>query len=214
MAKFPLAPAVERLRGLTPPTRRLAAGTRLARIGFAGGDHPTRWNQFRHWGPTQSRFDHQTRDRHGRPQLQQRGVYYCAAAAQTCIAEVYQATRVVDVLRHQPYLAVWALAVDLMLLDLTGAFVTRMGASTAIHSGPRVRAQEWAAALYSAYDSVDGFAYCSSMNGNAVAYVLNERALRKRPFPRTPDFHRTLADPLIADLIDAAADTVGYLVKR
>lgn len=214
MAKLPSPPPLDRLHTLTPPTKTLKSGETVARIGFAGGDHPTGWNQFRYWGPAGSRFDHHVRDAHGKPHLQARGVLYTATEAQTCIAEVYQSTRVVDVHKNQPYLAVWSLASDLTLLDLTGAFATRMGASTAIHSGPRARAQRWAVSLYEAYQNLDGIAYCSSMNGNAHAYALYERALVKAPFPKTPGVNRMLADPLIADLIDAAAENVGYIVRR
>lgn len=214
MAKLPLPPPTDRLRALTPVTLVLPAGTQLARIGFAGGRHPTAWNQFRYWGPTASRFDHQLRDVHGSPHLQDRGVLYAARAARTCLAEVFQRSRIVDVHTNQPYLAAWTVGADLTLLDLTGVFATRMGASTAIHSGPRPRAQRWAAALYAAYPALDGIAYCSSMNGNAGAFALTERALRKAPFPRTPNVIRMLADPLIADLIDEAAEDLRYMVHR
>jgi hypothetical protein len=52
------------------------------------------------------------------------------------------------------------------------------------------------------------------MNGNAPAFVLTERALRKNPLPKRPQYLRMLADPLTADLIDAAVDALGYMVKR
>ena len=139
---------------------------------------------------------------------------YAARTAQTCLAEVYQRSRIVDVHRNQPYLAAWTLAADLTLLDLRGVFATRMGASTAIHSGPRPRAQRWAVALYAAYPALDGIAYCSSMNGNADAFALNERALNQTPFPLTPNVNRMLADALIADLIDEAAEDLRYMVRR
>ncbi|HRN61789.1 MAG TPA: RES family NAD+ phosphorylase [Luteimonas sp.] len=214
MAKLPAPPSVAHLRTLPRPVKTLQAGDVLARVGFAGGDHPTTWNGFRYWGPTGARFDHHLRDTHGRPQHQDRGVLYAAKSAQTCLAEVFQHARVVDVHARQPWLAVWTLVHRLTLLDLTGEFVTRMGASTAIHSGSRACARLWAAALYEAWPDLDGIAYCSSMNGNAGAYALNERALRTDPFPATPDSHRMLADPLTADRIDAAAANLGYMVKR
>lgn len=214
MAKLPAPPPASELAPLAPQIRRLTQGTWLARIGFAGGRYPTEWSEFRHWGPGGSRFDHHLPDEYGKPCVQQRAVLYAASEAPTCIAEVFQNTRLVDAIRNQPYLAIWRTTADLSLLDLTGAFATRMGASTAIHSGPRSRARQWASALYDAYPQLDGIAYCSSMNGNAPAFVLNERALRKKPFPRYPELMRMLADPLTADLIDAAAGTLGYMVKR
>jgi hypothetical protein len=36
----------------------------------------------------------------------------------------------------------------------------------------------------------------------------------KTPFPPTPNVNRMLADPLIADLIDAAAEDLRYMVRR
>ena len=127
---------------------------------------------------------------------------------------MFQRTRVVDVALRLPYLAVWQNAAALSLLDLTGAFATRMGASTAIHSGNRSRTRQWAMAMYEAWPELDGIAYCSSMNGNAQAFALNERAQAKRPFPATPASLRMLGDPLIANEIDDAAWRLGYLVKR
>jgi hypothetical protein len=214
VAKLPLPPPPERLRALKPVSLSLAAGTALARIGFAGGRHPSAWHEFRHWGPASSRYDHHLRNPRGAPRRQGRAVLYAARSAQTCLAEVFQGSRIVDVHRHQPYLAVWTLAADLTLLDLRGVFATRMGASSAIHSGPRPRAQRWAVALYAAYPELDGIAYCSSMNGNADAFALNERAVKKSAWPRNPKLNRMLADPLIADLIDAAAEDIGYMVRR
>ena len=214
MAKLPAPASVAHLQTLTPATIRVAAGSALARISFGDGPHPAAWNSFRYWGPAGSRFNHHLLDAAGNPHFQSRGVLYAAKSAQTCLAEVFQETRVVDVQRQAPYLVVWDLAADLVLLDLTGPFATRMGASTAIHSGPRARTRPWAAALYEAYPDLDGIAYCSSMNGNAISYALNERAQGKGPFPTTPSFIRPLADPYIADLIDEAANVLGYLVKR
>lgn len=38
--------------------RTLPAGTTFGRIYDAGGAHPSRWHEFRRFGPTGSRFDH------------------------------------------------------------------------------------------------------------------------------------------------------------
>jgi hypothetical protein len=214
VAKLPLPPPPSELAKTPPATCTIPAGTVLARIGFAGGAHPTKWSELRYWGPTASRFDHHLRDPSGKACLQARGVLYAARLAQTCLAEVFQRTRTVDVHTAHPYLAIWPQAADLMLLDLTGVFATRMGASSAIHSGPRPRAQRWAIALYEAYPDLDGILYCSSMNGNAEAIALNERALRKAPFPASPSVSRMLSDPLVEDLIDEAAERIGYMVRR
>ena len=187
----------------------MPAGTALARIYFAGGDHPMAWREFRHWGPVSlARFDHHRPDASGRPLLQAHGVFYCAPLAMTCVAEVFQLSRVIDRVRREPYLAIFDLARDVRLLDITGEFATRMGASLAIHSGPRHRTRRWAAALYDAFDC-DGLLYHSSMHPRAQAIVLTERAIDA--LPPTPEFNRPLADPSLTDVIDACAQRLGYL---
>lgn len=167
------------------------------------------WNDFRYWGPgSGARFDHHRLDAEGSPQTQSRGVLYGADQAITCIAEVFQHARVIDRTLDDPYLCVFTLSRQVRLLDLTGTFVTRMGASLAIHSGPRNRSRRWAAALYDAYDH-DGLLYWSSMHTGATAVVLTERAAAA--MPATPDFNRPLADPSLTDAVDACASRLGYL---
>ena len=111
---------------------------------------------------------------------------YCEPQVDTCAAEIFQATRRIDRIRNAPALAVFALQAPVTLLDLRGAFATRIGASTAIHSGPRSRARAWTRQLYEAYPNVQGFQYGSSMNGHAPAIVLNERA--QGALPKEPQF--------------------------
>jgi hypothetical protein len=94
------------------------------------------------------------------------------------------------------------------LLDLTGLWPTRAGASTAISSGPRARAQTWARHIYDAYSGLDGIFYGSSMDANAPCAALFERALDALPpFPRQ---HRALADPLLRPLLQRAALELNY----
>ncbi len=59
MPKFPEPPPAAALAAIPPDIRALPEGTRLWRIYFQGGEHPTAWNAFRHFGPGSSRFDHQ-----------------------------------------------------------------------------------------------------------------------------------------------------------
>jgi hypothetical protein len=126
----------------------------------------------------------------------------------TCIAEVFQGTRVVNRTDNDPYLCVFSPGRDLKLLDLTGDFATRMGASLAIHSGPRNRARGWARALHDAFDH-DGLLYLSSMHPGASAIALNERAADA--IPDAPLSNRPLSDPLLTDVIDALTRRLGYL---
>ncbi len=209
MAKPPDPPPVEVLRGLRPSFATFEEGTTLARLYFASSKHPVAWNQFRSWGPVRgARFDHHHMSDQGRPIEQYRSILYCAQNAITCIAEVFQDARVIDRTRDDPYLSAFSLLRPIRLLDLTGEFATRMGASLAIHSGHRFRTRRWAAALHDAFDH-DGLLYFSSMHPGETAIALNERA--QNALPPSPDFNRPLADPSLTDSIDACADRLGYL---
>jgi hypothetical protein len=212
VAKLGRPHAAEVLRELDPPCVTLRAGRdRLARIYYASGPHPVAWNGFRAWGPaTNARFDHHLPDAAGKPRPQPRKILYCAKQGITCIAEVFQATRVVNRVDNDPYLCVFSPRRDLKLLDLTGRFATRMGASLAIHSGPRDRTREWARALYEAFDH-DGLLYLSAMDPGARAIALNERA--EDAMPDAPLSNRPLGDPLLTDVIDAHTHRLGYLKR-
>ncbi len=201
MAKLPEPP-----KSFTLPAEiaTLAAGARCWRIYFAGGAHPVSWRDFRFYGPTNSRFDH-----HEPPaRSQARGILYAADSPVTCLAEVFQTTRVVDRAANDPWLVAFDLAHDVDVLDLTGTWPTRAGGSMAIGSGPRPRARRWSQAIYSAYPKVDGLAYASSMHANRPCFALYERA--RAAIPSAPAFHRALSDPALVPRLDVAATRLGY----
>ena len=208
MAKFPEPPGVAALRGIAPRNLILAADTALARIYFAGGPHPSRWNQFRSVGPTAARWDHHLPNAHRVAVEQDRAIFYCAPDVDTCAAEVFQATRRIDRTRNAPWLVVFALREAVTLLNVHGAFATTIGASTAIHSGPRARARAWARELYDAYPDIQGLYYGSSMNGHAPAIVLNDRA--QRAIPEQPQFHRALNDDMLVEVLQRIALRLSY----
>jgi hypothetical protein len=208
VTKFPEPPGIAVLRGIAPQTLILAADTKLARIYFAGGPHPSRWNQFRSFGPTAARWDHHLPNAHHVAAEQDRAIFYCAPDVDTCAAEVFQATRRIDRTRNAPWLVVFALREAITLLDIRGTFATKMGASTAIHSGPRSRARVWARELYDAYPDVQGLYYGSSMNGHAPAIALNERA--QRAMSEQPQFHRALNDDILVETLQQIALRLSY----
>jgi RES domain len=208
LPKFPEPPGVAALRAIAPQTVILAADTKLARIYFAAGPHPARWNQFRDFGPTAARWDHHLPNARGVPTEQKRAVFYCAPDVDTCAAEVFQATRRIDRTRNAPALVVLALREAVTLLDLRGTFATAIGASTAIHSGPRSRARAWARELYEAYPDIQGLYYGSSMNGHAPAVALNERA--QQAMPEQPQFHRALNDDMLVETLQQIALRLSY----
>jgi hypothetical protein len=177
---------------------------------FTAGPYPTRWNEFRRYGPINARFDHHLPDRVGQPREQERAILYCATSARTCFAEVFQETRRIDRARRAPWLAVFRLERDLALLDLSGTYPTRAGASMAINSGNRARARAWARAWYEAFPELHGIHYASSMHANDPAIALTDRAGQLAPLPRHPDFNRPLADDALLDVLKHAAARLGY----
>ena len=208
MSKFPEPAGVEALRNIPADTIKLDPGTLLARIYFSAGPHPSRWNQFRQFGPTAARWDHHLPDAHGQPAEQHRAVLDCAPDVDTCASEVFQATRRIDRVRNAPTLVVFALREPVTLLNLRGAFATTIGASTAIHSGPRTRTRAWARKLYEVYPDLQGVYYGSSMNGHAPAVVLNERS--RGAIPEQPQLHRALNDDMLIDVLQRIALRLSY----
>jgi hypothetical protein len=205
LAKLPEPPPASRLAGVPPDRKLLASGTALWRCYFRGGRHPTLWNAFRAFGPVEtSRFDHHLPP----PRPQGRRILYAAEHGPTCIAEVFQATRVIDRTSRDPWLVGFRLLSPLQLLDLTGTWPTRAGASMALSSGPRSRARRWSQAIYEAYPWATGLYYPSSMHGNRPAVALFERAAAG--LEPNPTFHRPLGDPALLLLLGEVAHQLGY----
>ena len=210
MAKFPRAKSAAAIQNTPPEVRTLPKGAVLARVYFSGSARPTRWNEFRQYGPTNARLDHHLLDKRGEPWVQERSVLYCAGNAVTCLAEVFQQTRRIDRVRDARWLAIFELQRSARLLDLTGTYPTRVGASMAINSGSRVRAREWAQRFYEAYEDLHGIYYASSMHANQPAIALNDRAEKTQTLPAHPRFNRALADDALLDVLKHAAAALGY----
>jgi hypothetical protein len=208
MVKLPEPPPVADLRLVPPDVETLPAGTKLWRIYFRGGSYPGTWDQMRYHGPVEStRFDHHLDP----PGTRDRGILYAATgddAIATCVAEVFQDTRLVDTRRNEPWLAAFSLMEDVSLLDLTGKWPTRARASANINSGPRPRYRRWSREIYDAYPDLGGLYYASSMNGNEPAVVLYERA--SNTLPRSPVFNRRLSDAPLLIALERIAAGLGY----
>lgn len=183
----------------------LPRGAVLWRIYYRGGSYPTAWNRFRQWGPLPTaRFDH-----HESPARRQtRGILYGASRVYTCFAEVFQETRTIERSRKRPWLVGFELTHNVSLLDLTGAWPTKAGASMAINSGRRDRARAWSRRVYGDYQAIEGLYYASSMDGNRPAVALYERA--HGALPVRPLFHRSLADPGLNGAVARAALLFNY----
>lgn len=205
MAKFPWPPPVDHLRKIGPERHTLRSGSTVARIYPRGGGYPSTWSDFRYAGPIASaRFDHHTPG-------ERRGVLYGATSLTTCVAEVFQGTRVVDRAGDDRCFTAFRTTRAVRLLDITGDWPTRAGASQAIASGPRSRAQARARVIYEAYPTLEGVWYPSSVHGGHPAVVLFERAADA--LPAAPELDVPLTHPgLLPDLI-RAANALGFLIR-
>ena len=210
MPKVPRTPVVARIEGLNPDVHSLLPGSLAWRIYFRGGRHPTRWSDFRHVGPTDARFDHHLGQR---ATHQDRAVLYAAVDPATCFAEIFQRTRVVNRWHKDPWLAGFHIAALSSLLDLTGSFATRAGASMALMTGARSVCRKWARAFYVAYPETAGLLYPSSMHANRPAMVLTDRAEATGVIPTQPSFHRALGDPALLSMFKNVARALGYALS-
>ena len=135
---------------------------------------------------------------------------YAAADPVTCLAEVFQKTRVMNRWHKEPWLVGFETINPIRLLDLTGTFPTRAGASMGLMAGPRSVSRTWARAFHDSYPEIDGLYYPSSMHANCPAMVLNERARKSGVVPEQTSFHRSLGDPAILSILRNAAHSLGY----
>ena len=174
------------------------------RVYFRGSPHRVIWRTFRTFGPTDARFDH-----HLRPaRVQDRGIMYVAAHPRTAFAEVFQRRRAINARRKQPWLVGIETAAELRLLDLTGLWPTRAGASMALSTGPHARTRPWSRAAYEAYPDLHGLWYGSSMDSMRGCAALFECAAHA--IPPAPAFHRALADVSMRALLEQWATQLNY----
>ena len=208
MAKVPRQPSRRKLAALDPEVATLDAGSLVWRVYFRAGQYPTRWNDFRYVGPAATaRFDHHEGDS---PTPQNRGVLYVAADAISCFAEVFQRTRVIGRRHAMPALVAFETATPLQLLDLTGSFATRAGASMGLITGPRSVGRTWARAFYEAWPDLAGLRYPPGMYANRTQFVFNERARTPDVLPERPVFHHELRDPALLPVLKGIAAELGY----
>jgi hypothetical protein len=164
----------------------------------------------RTFGPTTARFDHHLPGADGEPQEQERAILYLALDGITPLAEVFQDARVIDRAARSPWLVAFELATDLELLDLTGTYPTRAGASMLVNCGSRPRARAWSRVFYRAYPRAHGLYYASCMHGNSPSVALYERGAKA--IPAQLSFHRALSDQALRLMLRNAAVDLSYLL--
>lgn len=194
----------------TPPVlESLPVGTRVFRIYFRGGAHPTTWDQFRDFGPTGSRFDHHTRPK----RRQQRAIMYVTMGSHailSALAEVFQLTRHIDRSLGDPWLAAFDLAGPAPLLNTNSPWTAQAGGNMAINSGLRSRSRDWSRCIYRSYPKVVGVAYPSSLTNRPCA-ALYERA--SGSVPSHPQLNMPLSQPALGANLLAAATQLNYTIS-
>ena len=180
--------------------------TSLFRVYFRGSPHAVTWRTFRTFGPTDARFDHHLHLHPPREQV--RGILYLAAHPRTALAEVFQRRRTINTRRMQPWLVGFQTTEALSLLDLTGLWPTRAGASMALSTGAHARTRAWSRAAYAAYPDLHGVWYGSSIDSLRGCAALFERAAPA--IPPSPAFHRALADVSVRALLEHWAEQLNY----
>lgn len=182
----------------------------LWRIARTAGPRVTPWNRLRTVGPvTGCRFDP-----HPEPLADGsgEGVLYLALDVPTAVAEAYGAARAVDRLTGAPYVIGLRLTRAVRLLDLSGSWPTRAGASQAISSSPRRDVtRAWARAVRRDYAWLDGLWYPSSMHGGRPCVVLFTPAADA--LPELPEVAEPLAHPDLADSLAAVCADLGYRLQ-
>jgi hypothetical protein len=203
--RLPPPPSPLLLRRVRPDVHLLPAGTVLWRIYFRAGSHPSGWGDFRSLGPTGARFDH-----HLPPRREQRGrsILYLSASGALCVAELFGDTRLLDRTRDAPALVAFRTARALRLLDLTGAWPARAGASPALSQGPRGTAPLWSRAIHAAYPEVEGLRYASARDRITDTFALYERA--RSAVPADPALDCPLVAPDLETPLRIQAQRLGY----
>lgn len=215
MARLPLPPSRTVLLNELRRTEDVVAvhpATRLVRIFTAHGNHPQRWDSFRYTGPLpHGRFDPQ-HPRRGEPVTDRdNGVLYFGLSVRTSVAEVFQTTSTLDRKTRGPHLVVVRPARTLRLLDLSGLWPTRVGASQEISSGPKRITQAWARAIRAAYHDLDGLWYRSSMDSGSPAICLWDPPAGGA-LPAAPDVLLQLDHPGLDVPLSRVCEELNYLM--
>ena len=218
MDHLPRSPGVPSLSAIPPAVHILPTGSEIVRIWFSGSRHASGFAHFRDFGPTASRFDHHLADGAGRPTSGPRAILYAIDAAAdphaftSALAEVFQDTRTIDLRAGGPRLTIFQTTRVLSLLDLTGHWTTRAGASASLSSGPRAITKEWSRDFYGAYPNIDGLRYRSAMSGgSSLSLALYERG--RSAMPAAPFFDRPLKHTALRSELVRAARILGYGIR-
>jgi hypothetical protein len=197
-------PSPEDLRRIERHERALEAGTVLWRIHSTASAYPMAWNGLRTFGPLPSaRWDPHPEPAADHSPL---GAAYFGRDLPTCLAEVYQDTRFVDVDTAAPYATAIETASATVLLDLTDLWLVRAGAKAALAwSEEKAVTRAWAQAIHEAWPDLGGVVAPSAVAGREVVVLWTTQ-----PFPAAPSFSVPLNHPGIAARMAAAAELLNF----
>jgi len=197
-------PNTSALRALGRETRIIPASTVLWRIHFTASEHVVPWDRLRTWGPVPgSRWEpHPLPPGDAAPM----GAAYLGEDVLTCLAEVFQLTRFVDVDRDAPYATAFSTNRDLVLADLTGDWLLSAGGSAQVAYGEKERTRAWARAIHEAWPDLDGLYTGSVMAGARKVITL----WTADAIPAAPEFSTPLNSPAIIRDIAAAAAEIRF----
>ncbi len=180
----------------------------LWRIHRVTGPHALPWDGLRDHGPiSEMRWDPHPPPRGKHPGI---GVSYASADAATAFAEVFQARRAITRSGDQG-LAGWTPIRDLQLLDLTGDWALRNGASASLHAARKSTCRAWARAIHETWPDLDGLYAPSTMTGRPMLVLFSGSA---STFPRGPQLSRVLSDPALNTIVSLVARELGWPVRR
>lgn len=187
----------------------VSTDTVIWRVHRTSGDHVLPWNELRTFGPL-LRFDPHPRPRRGHPR---HGVWYGAADVPGALAEMFQATRVIDRTAGAPYLTGLRFTRSLRLLDVggfgAGRWPTRVGGNFALDSTAHSVAQHWARTIRAAHPGLDGLAYRGRFSGGPCLALFTPAA---EAFPPAPALSLPLDHPGLVSRLAGAARRIGYSV--
>lgn len=204
MVKLPQPPSPTNLERHDDEDLRILAGGPLWRVHRTTGAHVVAWNHLRYFGPIDTmRFDPHDPP----PQAQAKGVIYNALDVATVLAEVFSQTRVINLTRGDPYLTAWTPNRELNLLDLTGTWPIRNGASYTINTARKDHCRGWARTITAAWPDLDGLWQHSSLTGRPMVTLFTTPS---GTFPPAPDFSSPLSHPGLFATLHAVATEIGY----
>lgn len=190
--------------GITPFVRIVPADNVLWRIHSTRGPHPMLWNGLRTFGPlATARWDPHPEPAADYAPL---GAAYLGFDVLTCLAEVYQAGRFVDVETNVPYLSAWQPRRALKVLDLSTEWFVSLGGTSATALGPTTETRRWARFLKAAWPDVDGLLSASAVVPGREVLVLWTADV----FPASPVISEPLDNPALSKDLHALARRLGF----